>query len=84
MTSPPSIEPICEPPIRSNRLSPPCGYAIAAPKANGSRTACLTMVFKLVQSAAKRWRLLNGSELLPDVINGVPFQDGLRAHQAAA
>lgn len=53
-------------------------------KGNGSRTACLTMVFKLVQSAAKRWRLLNGSELLPDVISGVPFQDGLRINQAAA
>ena len=53
-------------------------------KGNGSRTACLTMVFKLVQSAAKRWRLLNGSELLPDVISGVIFQDGLRANQAAA
>ena len=30
-------------------------------KGNGSRTACLTMVFKLMQSASKRWRLLNGS-----------------------
>ena len=53
-------------------------------KGNGSRTACLTMVFKLVQSAAKRWRQLNGSELIPDVISGVPFQDGLRINQAAA
>lgn len=52
-------------------------------KGNGSRTACLTMVFKLVQSAAKRWRLLNGSELLPDVIQGVVFQDGLRLQAAA-
>jgi transposase-like protein len=53
-------------------------------KGNGSRTACLTMVFKLVQSAAKRWRQLNGSELIPDIISGVPFQDGLRVNQAAA
>ena len=29
-------------------------------KGNGSRLACLTMVFKLMQSAEKRWRLLNG------------------------
>ena len=29
-------------------------------------------------------QLLNGSELLPDVIRGVPFQDGLRINQAAA
>jgi transposase-like protein len=53
-------------------------------KGSGSRTACLTMAFKLVQSAAKRWRLLNGSQLLPDVVQGVPFTDGLRAAQAAA
>jgi hypothetical protein len=42
-------------------------------KGSGSRTACLTMVFKLMQSAAKRWRLLNGSQLLHDVIQGVQF-----------
>lgn len=53
-------------------------------KGNGSRTACLTMIFKLVESAAKHWRLLNGAELLTDVIRGVPFQDGLRINQAAA
>lgn len=53
-------------------------------KGNGSRTACLTMIFKLVQSAAKTWRLLNGSELLPEVIRGVRFTDGLRTNQAAA
>ncbi len=52
-------------------------------KGNGSRLACLTMVFKLMQSAAKKWRLLNGSQLLPDVIAGVQFIDGIK-HQAAA
>jgi putative transposase len=53
-------------------------------KGSGSRTACLTMAFKLVQSAAKKWRTLNGSQLLPDVVQGVPFIDGQRADQAAA
>jgi putative transposase len=52
-------------------------------RTKGNDTACLTMVFKLVQSAAKGWRLLNGSELLPDVIQGVVFQDGLRLQAAA-
>ncbi|MCC6126512.1 MAG: hypothetical protein IT426_16250 [Pirellulales bacterium] len=28
-------------------------------KVSGARTACLTMVFKLMPSAAKRWRTLN-------------------------
>jgi transposase-like protein len=53
-------------------------------KGNGSRTACLTMVYKLMQSAAKRWRLLNGSKLLPDVIAGVRFLDGINPQHAAA
>jgi len=48
----------------------------------GSRSACLTMVFKLMQSAAKGWRLLNGSSLLGEVIAGVPFVDGVRKSAA--
>jgi transposase-like protein len=53
-------------------------------KGNGSRVACLTMVFKLMQSAEKRWRLLNGSNRLPDVIAGVQFKDGIHPKEAAA
>jgi transposase-like protein len=53
-------------------------------KGSGSRTACLTMVFKLMQSAAKRWRLLNGSQHLPDVIQGIQFIDGIKPQQDAA
>jgi len=53
-------------------------------KGSGSRTACLTMVYKLMQSASKKWRLLNGSQLLPEVIRGVPFLDGIRAQEVAA
>lgn len=47
-------------------------------KGNGSRAACLAMVYKLMQSAEKRWRLLNGSALLPDVVAGVPFVNGIK------
>lgn len=53
-------------------------------KGNGSRIACLTMVFKLMQSAEKRWRLLNGSNRLPDVIAGIQFKDGIHPKEAAA
>jgi transposase-like protein len=53
-------------------------------KGNGTRAACLTMVFKLMQSAQKRWRLLNGSELLPHVIQGIQFIDGIKPQEAAA
>jgi len=51
-------------------------------KGSGSRTACLTMVFKLVQCAQKTWRKLNGSALLPDVIAGVKFIDGAKTEAA--
>jgi putative transposase len=53
-------------------------------KGNGSRLACLTMVFKLMESAAKKWRLLNGSNIIPDVIQGITFIDGIREDKAAA
>ena len=44
---------------------------------NGSRKACLAMVFKLCQSAEKGFQRLNGPELLKDVLVGVTFQDGV-------
>ena len=53
-------------------------------KGAGSRTACLTMVFKLVESASKNWRSLNGSELIPHVIAGVVFVDGIKPERIAA
>jgi putative transposase len=54
----------------------------AKTKGTGTRTACLTMVFKLMESAAKRWRLLNGSTLLGDVIAGVLYVDGTKENAA--
>lgn len=53
-------------------------------KGNGSRVACLAMVFKLCESAARTWRLLNGAKWLPDVIAGVPFINGEKAEKCAA
>lgn len=53
-------------------------------KGNGTRKACLTMVYKLLQSAAQRWRTLNGCNFLPEVIAGVPFIDGIKPQVAAA
>jgi transposase-like protein len=52
-------------------------------KGSGSRAACLTMVFKLMEVASKSWRLLNGATLLPKVIAGVPFVDGVEQTEAA-
>jgi transposase-like protein len=52
-------------------------------KGSGTREACLTMVFKLMESAEKRWRALNGSTLLAEVIAGVVFVDGVKQEDAA-
>ena len=51
-------------------------------KGAGSRLASLTMVFKLTLTAQKKWRALNGSQLIADVIRGVSFVDGVRKQAA--
>jgi transposase-like protein len=51
-------------------------------KGSGTREACLMMVFKLMESAAKGWRALNGAPLLADVIAGVVFKDGVKEDAA--
>ena len=47
-------------------------------KGCGTRDACLAMVFKLAQSAERKWRKLNGHALLGDVIRGLRFKDGIK------
>ena len=42
----------------------------------GSRETTLTMVFKLLESAEKRWRKFKGFSKLELVINNVKFKDG--------
>ena len=51
-------------------------------KGMGTRTACLTMVFKLMESASQGWRLLNGSRLLSDVLRGCTYVDGVKKDAA--
>lgn len=43
----------------------------------GSRIATLTMVFKLVMEAQKNWRRLTGSSIIPMVLSGRKFVDGV-------
>jgi transposase-like protein len=43
-----------------------------------SRAGILAMVFKLTKSAEQRWRKLKGAARLAQVIDGVPFKDGLQ------
>ena len=49
-------------------------------KAKGcfSRTTILTMVFKLCESAEKRWRRIHGFKQLADIVEGIKFVDGIR------
>jgi transposase-like protein len=51
-------------------------------KGNGTRRASLTMMFKLAQSAEKRWRRLNGHEHLPLILQGQKFVDGILSKAA--
>lgn len=52
-------------------------------KGSGSRTATLTMVFKLALEAERHWLRLNGKELLGKVLSGVKFTDGQMKEVAA-
>jgi hypothetical protein len=36
------------------------------------------MVYKLMESASKTWRALNGPQLLPEVVAGAVFVDGVK------
>src|SRR5439155_20657718 len=47
-------------------------------KGPGSREAGLAMAFKLARKAESRWRKLNGSGKLQDLIDGIVFVDGER------
>lgn len=43
-----------------------------------SRDSILAMVFKLAKSAEQRWHRLCGSDSLPEVLQGVAFNNGIR------
>jgi len=47
-------------------------------KGAGSRTAGLTMAFKLLKVAEGHWRCLDAAELVPLVRAGVAFEDGVQ------
>ncbi len=49
-----------------------------------SRKTALAMVFKLILSAKRKWRKLDGTSRLAEVIEGVPFKDGIKQIKHAA
>ncbi len=50
-------------------------------KGCGSRLATTTMVYKLARSAEKRWRRLNGYQLVMKVLAGIRFVDGIEENE---
>jgi putative transposase len=52
-------------------------------KGNGTRRASLAMMFKLAQSASKKWKRLRGYQKITLVIEGRPFKDGIMQESAA-
>ncbi|MEM7316348.1 MAG: transposase, partial [Planctomycetota bacterium] len=53
-------------------------------KGNGTRRASLAMMFKLAESASKKWRRLRGHQKITLVIEGRSFKDGILEEQIAA
>ena len=49
-----------------------------------SRKTALAMTFKLILSAKRKWRKLDGANQLAEVIQGVPFKDGIKLTKHAA
>ena len=49
-----------------------------------SRKTALTMVFKLCQSAGKKWRRRDGSPQIAEIVQGVKFKVGEKPTERAA
>ena len=43
-----------------------------------NRKTALAITFKLILSVKRKWRKPNGSDQLADIIDGVPFKDGIK------
>lgn len=53
-------------------------------KGNGTRKATLAMVYKLCREAEKGWRKLDGYKLIPLVVAGKKFVNGVQIDETAA
>ena len=53
-------------------------------KGNGNRKRTLAMIFKLCKDAEKRWTRLRGRKLIPLVMKGVKFEDGIQVKEDVA
>lgn len=46
-------------------------------RGHGTESSTLTMVYKLLKFASKRWRKLNGCQIIPMVMQGAVYHDGI-------
>src|SRR5258706_11820685 len=76
-TSQPSIGSTYERPTPLKAPLPPCGTAPSDQKAACRTRPRSAMVFKLVDSAQKSWRRIDGHNRLPKLIQGIKFTDGI-------
>lgn len=53
-------------------------------KGNGTRRTSLAIMFKLAESASKKWRRLKGHQLIPLILEGHTFKDGIPQQESAA
>jgi len=49
----------------------------------GSRDTTLAMIYKLMESAQKRWNKIQGFKLLTLVVNNVEFKDGIQKEESS-
>ena len=49
-----------------------------------SRKTAHALAFKLILSATRKWRKLDGSNQLAKIIEGAPFKDGIKQIKYAA
>ncbi len=49
-----------------------------------SRKTGLAMAFQLMMSAQSKWRKLDGANRLPEIIQGIAFEDGIKQLPTAA
>lgn len=46
-------------------------------RGHGTEASTLTMVYKLLEHTSKRWRKLNGCQIIPMVLQGIVYEDGI-------
>ena len=61
----------------------PRQWTLGSQEGNGTRRASLAMMFKLAQSASKKWNRLRSHEKMTLVVEGRSFQDGILQEFAA-